>query len=212
MERPSHVIFDTYPRNNTARRLPTLGLALGLQAAGLWLFTYGLMSVLIPNAHGPLVFVPVPEPKVSDRTPPPEPHLQKLKTVTVEGPIFKTDRGPGETAIHPEQGQKQATATNPPLPPDRPLIAIGSTHTVPPYPPIARRIGAEGKVTLRLTVSAEGRVTQAEIVTSSGRADMDEAAEQWILAHWRYKPALSDGALAVSHTLASVTFSLVNSP
>ena len=212
MERPSHVIYDTYPHNNAARRLPVLGLALGLQAAGLWLFTYGLMSVLIPIAHGPLVFVPLAEPNIIDRAPPPEPHLQKLKTVPVEVPKFKTDRGPGDTAIHSEPGPKQATAINPPLPPDRPLIAIASTHTVPPYPPIARRIGAEGKVTLRLTVSAEGRVTEADIVTSSGRADMDEAAQQWILAHWRYKPALSDGALAAGRTLASVAFSLVNSP
>ena len=63
MERPSHIIFDTYPQNNASRRLPILGLALGLQAAGLWLFTYGLMSGLIPIVHGPIVLVPIPEKK-----------------------------------------------------------------------------------------------------------------------------------------------------
>jgi outer membrane biosynthesis protein TonB len=52
---------------------------------------------------------------------------------------------------------------------DHAPVGILSTHTVPPYPPIARRIGAEGKVTLRLTVSAEGRVTRADVVTTSGR-------------------------------------------
>ena len=210
MERPSHIIFNTYPHNNTSRRLPILGLALGLQAAGLWLFTYGLMSGLIPIVHGPIVLVPIPEKKNEERVKPPEPHLKIPEKVTIEAPKFKTDHAPGGTAIHPDEGPKQATVTNPLMPPDRALISIASTHTVPPYPPIARRIGAEGKVILRLTVSADGRVTQADVVTSSGRGDTDEAAQQWILEHWRYKPALSDGAL--SHTLASVTFSLVNMP
>jgi hypothetical protein len=30
------------------------------------------------------------------------------------------------------------------------------------------------------------------------------------IGHWTYKPALKDGVPAISHTLASVTFSLVN--
>ena len=188
-----------------------LGLALGLQAAGLWLFTYGLMSVFIPNAHGPIVLVPVPEKKADLGVKPPDPVWLKPKPVTVETPPIPWDRDPGGTAIHAEDGSRQGTVTNPPVVPDRPLVGIVSTHTVPPYPPIARRIGAEGKVTLRLTVTADGKVAQADIVTSSGRTDMDEAAQQWILAHWRYKPALNDGVLAASHTLASVTFSLVKS-
>jgi protein TonB len=92
----------------------------------------------------------------------------------------------------------------------RAAIGIASTHTLPPYPPVARRIGAEGKVTLNLTVTAEGRVAQADIVTSSGRDDLDQTAQQWIVAHWAYKPALENGVPAVSHTLATVTFNLIN--
>ena len=65
-------------------------------------------------------------------------------------------------------------------------------------------------MTFRLTVTAEGRVGQAEVVTSSGRDDLDQTAQQWIFAHWTYKSALKDGIAVVSHTLASVTFSLVN--
>jgi len=65
-------------------------------------------------------------------------------------------------------------------------------------------------VTLRLTVSAEGKVTAAEIVTSSGRDDMDQTAQQWIMAHWAYKPALDKGVPTISRTLATVVFSLVN--
>ena len=91
-----------------------------------------------------------------------------------------------------------------------PRSASSSTHTVPPYPPIARRMGAEGKVTLRLTVSAEGRVTQAEIVTSSGREELDQAAQAWIVAHWTYRPARTTGPPVASQVLATVTFSLAD--
>ena len=87
-------------------------------------------------------------------------------------------------------------------------VGIVSTHTVPPYPPIARRIGAEGKVTLRLTVSTEGRVTQADVESSSGHDELDQTAQQWIMAHWAYKPAQENGVPVVSHVLATVTFNL----
>jgi TonB family protein len=65
-------------------------------------------------------------------------------------------------------------------------------------------------VTLRLTVSAEGKVTAADIVTSSGRDDMDQAAQQWIKAHWTYRPALNNGVPTAGQTLATIIFSLVN--
>jgi protein TonB len=83
---------------------------------------------------------------------------------------------------------------------------------VPPYPVIARRLGVEGKVTLRLTVLIDGHVGKAEVVTSSGREDLDQTAQAWIVAHWLYKPALDKGEPAVTQTLATVVFSLTNAP
>ena len=65
-------------------------------------------------------------------------------------------------------------------------------------------------MTLRLTVTAEGRGAQADIVTSSGREDLDQTAQEWIVAHWTYKPALANGVPAPGHTLATVVFSLIN--
>ena len=102
------------------------------------------------------------------------------------------------------------TTALPPVGATRAPVSLTATHTVPPYPPIARRLGVEGKVTLRLTVSAEGRVSAAEIVTTSGRDDLDQTAEQWIMAHWFYKPALANGTPVASKARATVTFSLTN--
>ena len=95
---------------------------------------------------------------------------------------------------------------------DRAAAGITGTHTVPPYPVVERRLGIEGTVTLRLTVGTEGQVTAAQVVTSAGREALDQAAQGWIIAHWRYRPALKDGIPAVTQVLANVTYSLKNQP
>jgi periplasmic protein TonB len=208
MERPSHIMFDTQSRD-LSHRLPFIGLALSLQCAVFWLFLHGLAGHTIARLIPDLEVVPIAKDKALERVKPPEPVLKKPQTLKAEKPIIDTGHK-GEKTIYAEEGQKQEVIIAPPAEPDRAPISNMSTHTVPPYPPVARRIGAEGKVTFKLTVTAEGRVNQADIVTSSGNDDLDQAARHWIVAHWTYKPALRSGVPAVSQTLAAVTFSLVN--
>jgi len=210
MERPSHINFDTQSRL-FLRRLPLLGVALCLQASVAWLLTHELINhrtgEILP---GIIEVVPVPDKQPDRLPPPPDPTAVQPEKVIAIDPQFTVDHKGDTNAIHPDGGQKQVTvAVNPGIP-DRAAVSIITTHTVPPYPPIARRLGAEGKVTLNLTVNAEGRVAQADIVTSSGSGELDQAAQQWIVAHWKYKPALANGVPAVSHTLATVTFNLIN--
>jgi protein TonB len=209
MERPSHIIFDTQSRD-ISHRLPFIGLALSLQFAVFWLFLHGLAGHRIGDIIHDIVVVPVPQEKTVDPVTPPDPPLTQPEQVTNVPPIFTIERDPGGNTIHADDGPKQATLITPPVEPDRAPVSNLSTHTVPPYPPVARRLGAEGKVTFRLTVTTEGRVNQADIVTSSGNDDLDQAAQHWIVAHWTYRPALRNGVPAISHTLAAVTFSLVN--
>jgi len=205
MERPSHIIFDA---QHFSRRLPIVGLALSLQLASVWLFTHGLMSRVMHFGPGIIEVVKIPD-VVKQPDKPPEPKIPtKIKNDPVTPPLF--DKGP---RIDNDPFTQRLPVPYDPPPargPDRVLASIAGTHTVPPYPPIARRIGAEGKVTLRLTVSAEGKVTAAEVVSSSGRDDMDQGAQQWIMAHWAYKPALANGVPAIAQTLATVIFSLTN--
>ena len=92
--------------------------------------------------------------------------------------------------------------------PDRAAMAVTETHTAPPYPTMARRLGAQGKVTLRLSVQADGRVAAAEVLSSSGRQDLDQAAAQWITGHWTYRPAIRNGAPAATQVTAAVNFNL----
>ena len=207
MERPSHIDFDSQARCFSCR-MPYVVLAISLQIATVWLFIHGLIDISKVNIFHPgtIELVPVVEPKTPPTKPPEAKIPDKVKTDTVLPPHWTVKKDGGGITIVPNK-----TEDPPPMRgPDRVLAGIPATHTVPPYPPIARRIGAEGKVTLRLTVSAEGKVTAADIVTSSGRDDMDQGAQQWIMAHWAYKPALDKGVPTVSHTLATVIFSLVN--
>jgi len=76
---------------------------------------------------------------------------------------------------------------------DQAAAGIASTHTTPPYPLLARRLGEEGSLRLQLTISPQGIVTEAQVVRSSGYDDLDRAARDWVKAHWRYRPALRGG-------------------
>jgi protein TonB len=101
------------------------------------------------------------------------------------------------------------TPTNPaPAVPDSSATGLTNTHTTPPYPVEARDQSHSGSVLLQLIVSAQGDVTSANVVTSSGHAELDQAAVSWVVAHWKYKPAVQNGIAVPSQTQAIVKFDL----
>jgi protein TonB len=209
MERPSHTIFNTH-KHPVPRGMLLFGLAISLQIAAFWLLTTGLGMRVVTAAFQPFEFVPLHE-SIKPRDALPEPNILKhIAPPVAQEPIVKFDTldgGNGITTVPPGQAGDTAAGKTATVP-DHAPVAIRATHTIPPYPAVALRVGAEGKVTLRLTVLANGRVGQADIVASSGRQDLDETAQQWIVGHWTYKPALQDGQAAPSQALATVTFSL----
>jgi len=210
MERPSHIAFNPHPW--LARRVPSIGLAICLQLIGLWLFSHGLASGVMGVFH-PIDFVFVHEKQTARLAPPPEPSMTAVKAPIIPLPIFGiAQSGTATNSITAQTATSTTGSAAASQGATRAPIGIAATHTVPPYPPIARRLGAEGMVTLRITISPEGRVSSAEVVSSSGRADLDEAARQWIVAHWTYKPALENGLPGIGHIMASVTFNLTKAP
>jgi len=210
MERPSHILFA---RHSSLSRAPLIGLAIGLQFAGFWLFTQGLKEHRIDFGPGVIHVDPIKQ-KASPRTPPPPlPPLTSVDVPNVPHPVIDVAPGPSQSTITATTSTPpQNTAQTKPLGVDRAAVGIIATHTVPPYPVVERRLGIEGTVTLRLTVGTEGQVTAAEVVTSAGREALDQAARDWIIGHWRYRPALKDGSPAVMQVLANVTYSLKNQP
>ena len=207
MERPSHI--DVNMQQSLSHRTVLVGLAVSFQIAVFWLIGHGLMGGGIHLPPGPIHFVDVHTlPAPPDASP--VPVLKPVVVPRVPLPIISVDPGPEAKTITATVTPPTGGTTTSAAGPDRAPVGILATHTVPPYPVIARRMGAEGRVILRLTVLADGHVGRCEIVTSSGREDLDQAAQAWIVAHWAYRPALDKGQPVAGQTLASVVFSLPN--
>jgi protein TonB len=207
MERPSHI---TLTSGSFHSRLPLFALAAFLQAAIVWMFAHGLHTSAI---HIPpdLTFRLSPD-TPTEKTPPPKPvDIQKIELPKTVTPIFETapvERNEtGITTMPPQTGTTTPAAT---ALPSHAAVGITGTHTTPPYPPVALRTGEEGKVTLQLAIAPTGRVTRADVLVSSGHDDLDRSAQDWIVAHWAYRPALDKGEPVAGQAMATVTFSLKN--
>lgn len=216
MERPSHSI-KTLQFHTGSHRIGGAGLSFLVQG----LFAAVLITGFVVERVKPVLptdYIDVRK-NVEQRTPPPpDPKFDKVDIPDAVAPIVTLETAPPAgnpiTTGAPKTGETVATVVPPqPKPnavPDRAAVSIAATHTSPPYPTIARRLGLEGRVMLRLTILADGKVSKAEVVTSSGRRDFDEAAQSWIVQNWTYQPAIRDGAPAASRAMAAVNFTLTN--
>lgn len=78
----------------------------------------------------------------------------------------------------------------------------------PPYPLIARRMGAQGIVLLRVHVRADGSVAEAKVKHSSGSALLDDSALRTVRESWRFMPARLDGVPVESWVEVPIRFVL----
>jgi protein TonB len=140
-------------------------------------------------------------------TAPPRPVLAKPTATTpvVPKPVIDVQTTPQSPIV----ATTQPTPPNPPVP-DSSASGLSDTHTTPPYPADARNLGHQGTVTLAMAIDATGVVTNAQVRVSSGYPELDQTAVSWVMAHWRYKPAIQNGAAVASTTLAAVKFDLKN--
>jgi periplasmic protein TonB len=81
----------------------------------------------------------------------------------------------------------------------------------PVYPLLARRMGAQGVVLLRVRVQQDGSVAAVELVRSSGSALLDEAATRTVRDSWRFIPARLDGVAIESWVEIPIKFVLAAS-
>ena len=86
-----------------------------------------------------------------------------------------------------------------------------SVNPKPPYPMIARRLGAQGVVTLRVHVREDGTVAAVELAHSSGFAVLDESATRTVRESWRFLPARIDGSPVASWVEVPIRFVLEDS-
>ncbi len=80
-------------------------------------------------------------------------------------------------------------------------------NPAPTYPPLSRRMGEEGKVVLRVSVSAQGTAESVEIKTSSGSQRLDAAAQKTVRV-WKFIPAKRADIAIQSFVLVPIIFKL----
>jgi len=150
--------------------------------------------------------IDTPQVQPKQETPPPQPKMEQIKpTEQTPEPLIQIAPDPSAQTIQVPP-QQQA----PQMPVSASVQGLVNTHTTPPYPPNARRLGQEGRVVLSLAIGADGAITDAQVASTSGFPELDQAALEWVKAHWRYKPALQSGVAVTSTTQAAVKFDLKN--
>lgn len=77
----------------------------------------------------------------------------------------------------------------------------------PEYPRLARRMGEQGKVMLRVYVTATGSAQRVEIQTSSGSPRLDQAARAAV-ERWKFVPARHGDEPIAAWVLVPITFVL----
>lgn len=79
-------------------------------------------------------------------------------------------------------------------------------RTLPVYPVMARRIGKEGKVVLRLTIDDKGNLSNVEVIENGGYGFTEAAVEA--ARKSSFLPALKDGKPVASRAILPIRFSL----
>jgi protein TonB len=98
------------------------------------------------------------------------------------------------------QGNDQATVRSPPEYAENPP---------PAYPELARQMGYEGLVILKVRVSRHGTCLAIEVRKSSGYEVLDKAAREAV-KRWKFKPAMADGSPVEGEVEIPIRFKLTD--
>ncbi|WP_292931510.1 energy transducer TonB [Noviherbaspirillum sp.] len=226
-------LFTPREREMTAaarqlKRLAPLGVILLLHVGFFYALQSGLLrqaAAVLPRevvasfispepAHQP------PKPQAAPRTVPvvkkpvtrPRPAVPVVNTT----PSPQAIAAPATPPAAPAPAEPAAPAITAPPSPAAPAMPRTITTGIeylqapqPEYPPIARRMGEQGKTILRVLVNEKGRPESVEVQKSSGSARLDEAARQAVLRAL-FKPFLDDGKAVAAYAIIPIRFQLDN--
>lgn len=206
MQIPFEMHHAGVARANPYRR----GVSLSVVGA----FHIALLYALIHSVSGTIIHVPEPPIdviKLKERTPPKvEPVkvvLEKPQDVIIKAPDWDTQSdAKNSIAVRHDNEVNRVELPQAHLPTSAQSLA--ATHTTPPYPELARRLGAHGSVQLHIVVATDGSVSDATVTRSSGNDLLDQTAVAWVIAHWRYRPATAGGEVVSGQSEAVVVFDL----
>ncbi|MBC7162083.1 MAG: energy transducer TonB [Immundisolibacter sp.] len=187
-----------------------------------------------------LIAEPQPEPRPAPQSPAPQPAAaQAAKAPPIPSPQPRPQRRPAPrpVAAKPMPLAPAPTQSVPSAPAptvvsasisDAPAVAAPAATTAPvevtqprfdaaylnnpapPYPPLSRRLGEQGRVLMRVYVDPNGTPTQVELRQSSGSQRLDTAA-QTAVRRWRFVPARRGSEAVGAWVLVPISFNLRNS-
>lgn len=149
---------------------------------------------------------PKPPPKPKTNLPRPSPQLLASTTPS---------EAPAAFAVPPQPPQPPSPVPAAPINIAPAPVAITAArfdadyldNPKPVYPLVARRLGEQGKVLLRVYVSAAGLAEKVELKTGSGFARLDQAATDAV-SRWRFVPARRGDQAFAAWVQVPITFQL----
>lgn len=200
----------------------------------------GAMLLMAPKAVPPVVdsltWVDLPQvsiraadkPAPPQRTQPPMP-VRKTDATPRPAPAKPAPASPQRPLLEPlAQAPDAALAPGtppaaPPVPAAKPGPAAEAplqaprfdadylNNPRPPYPPLARRMGEEGVVRLRVRVGVDGKPLSVQVARSSGSRVLDDAAERAV-SGWRFVPARRGDEAVAADVIVPISFKLEGNP
>jgi periplasmic protein TonB len=214
----------------TNRNVVIAGSVLVFHALAIWALQTGLImrvaEVIVPIEVLAQI-IDLPTPKVTPAPPaPPEPVKQvaaKPKQVTQAAPTLlavpdatPTPNAPSVQPIAPPAPYTPAVpvaAVPTPAPSAPAKITLPSSdadylsNPKPPYPPMSKRLGEQGKAIVRVLIGADGQPQKAELRQSSGFERLDQSALATVMK-WRYVPGKRDGVAEAMWFSVPISFVL----
>ncbi len=214
-------------RNSSAQRSGLLGIVIAAHV-GVLLLVLAAKTIAPQIMEMPLIVDLLPAPPV-EAPPAPQPLPMAPPTPTVKPqpkPQPKPQAKPVEAAPTLETTESTAPAEHAPISAPAPAIEPQSAPAAapaaatqarfdadylrnpsPPYPPLSRRMGEEGKVMLRVSVTPQGTAAEVQIHTSSGSPRLDESAQKTV-RNWKFIPAKQGDTAVQSWVLVPIIFKL----
>lgn len=138
-----------------------------------------------------------PKPRTPTPAPAPRPVATPSPAPSPHAPTAVAEPQPAPPPITAPVAVAPAPAT-PPAPP-APRIELPSSdaaylqNPAPPYPPMSRRLGEQGRVILDVLIGADGTAKDARVKRSSGFERLDRIALETVRNRWRFVPGKRNG-------------------
>jgi len=202
------------PVTRLSRNYIIAGSVVLFHAAALWALQTGLVrrtvELIVPvEMLSELISPPAPQAQTPPEPKPPapvkQPAPQKVQRAAPQ-PVALAEPTPSPAPSAPVGTAEPqppappvaaAVAAQPaPAPPTRLELPSSDADYLqnpkPAYPPLSRRLGEQGKVTVRALIGADGAVKSASVGQSSGHSRLDDAAVAAVLK-WRFVPGKRGG-------------------